>query len=442
VITNKFAQFIDPFTPGSGFNTIDLVYNANSVELEFLNITPPHPTPTITTINFASFAQTPNQLASAELLDAVELDPKAASLVAFFLGQPLSNIPGDLVVISPESLTSFYEFSFSGANLQRLTLENRLDEIRAEGGSLNPTPVSGNIGLEKGSSFDGKTAKNPVEPVLQPERRPALSLWASGFGDFVNVDSDSNARGYRFTNSGFDLGFDYRFLDHFAVGVMGNYTYTWADLRPGSVAVNSGRGGLYATYFTGGYYLNLGAYGGYNTYDSNRRGLGGNATGNTDGEEWSGFVSTGYDFHHGDLTIGPIASLQYINVYVNGFRETGSLVPMSIHSDSEESLRSDLGLRAFYQFHVGSVVLAPYLKATWEHEFKYSALPVTASLADFPGPTETFFGPVEGQDSAVVSTGLSVQWTPRVSSYVGYDGQFGRGRYNSNAVNGGVRVSW
>lgn len=183
-------------------------------------------------------------------------------------------------------------------------------------------------------------------------------------------------------------------------------------------------------------------YGGYNTYDSSRRGLGGNATGNTDGEEWSGFISTGYDFHHGDLTIGPIASLQYTNAYVNGFSETGSLVPMSIHSDSEESLRTDLGFRAFYQFHVGSVVLAPYLKATWEHEFKYSALPVTASLADFPGPNQTFWGPVEGQDSAIVSTGLSVQWTPRVSSYVGYDGQFGRGRYNSNAVNGGVRVSW
>ncbi|MBV9875395.1 MAG: autotransporter domain-containing protein [Verrucomicrobia bacterium] len=438
VITNTFAHFIDPFTPGSGFNTIDLVYSAHSVELEFLNKT----TPIINTINFASFAQTPNQLASAELLDAVELDPKAASLVAFFLGQPLTNIPGDLVLISPEALTSFYEFSFSGANLQRLTLENHLDEIRAESGSLNPSPEAGNVGLEKGSSFDGKSAKNPVEPVLQPVSLPVWNLWASGFGDFVNVDSDSNARGYRFTNSGFDLGFDYRFLDHFAVGVMGNYTYTWADLRPGSVAVNSGRGGLYATYFTGGYYLNLGAYGGYNTYDSNRRGLGGNATGNTDGAEWSGFISTGYDFHHGALTIGPIASLQYTNVYVYGFREIGSLVPMSIHSDSEESLRSDLGFRAFYQFHVGSIVLAPYLKATWEHEFKYSALPVTASLADFPGPTETFFGPVEGQDSAIVSTGLSVQWTPRVSSYVGYDGQFGRGRYNSNAVNGGVRVSW
>jgi uncharacterized protein with beta-barrel porin domain len=49
--------------------------------------------------------------------------------------------------------------------------------------------------------------------------------------------------------------------------------------------------------------------------------------------------------------------------------------------------------------------------------------------------------PVEGQDSAVISVGLSVQWTPMISTYAAYDGQLGRGRYNSNAVTGGVRVA-
>jgi hypothetical protein len=42
---------------------------------------------------------------------------------------------------------------------------------------------------------------------------------------------------------------------------MGNYTYNWTDLRPGTITVNSGRGGLYASYFTGGYYLSAGIYG-------------------------------------------------------------------------------------------------------------------------------------------------------------------------------------
>ena len=446
-INNKFASFIDPFTTRTGLNTIDLVYSLHSVDLEFLNIVPPiSPTPPphrITTINFPSFAQNLNELAAGELLHAVELNPRFANTLNFFLSQPFDNIPGDLAIIEPEQLTAFYEISFSNANIQRLSLENRLDEVRASWGSVNTSGAGGGIvGLRKGSSKDGKSVKNPVEPVLQPVAAPRFDLWATGFGDFVKIDSDSKAHGYRFTTGGFDLGFDYRFLEHFAVGIVGGYGHTWTDLRPGTITVNSGRGGLYGTYFNGGYYLNAGVYGGYNTCDSNRRALLGDAIGNTDGEEWSVFASTGYDFHHGNLTVGPIASLQYTNVYINNFSETGSLLPMSIHSDSEESLRSDVGFRASYLWPLRKAALVPYLKATWEHEFKYSALPITAGLAGFPGPHETFIGPAVGQDSAVISAGLSVQWIPTVSVYAGYNGQLGRGRYSSNAVTGGVCLTW
>src|SRR3981189_644834 len=81
-------------------------------------------------------------------------------------------------------------------------------------------------------------------------------------------------------------------------------------------------------------------------------------------------------------------------------REKGSLAPLSIHSDSEESLRSDVGFRASYQWRIGSVHVEPFLKATWEHEFKYSSLPVTAGFADISGPSATFLGPSEGHASA------------------------------------------
>ena len=223
---------------------------------------------------------------------------------------------------------------------------------------------------------------------------------------------------------------------------MGNYAHTWSDLRPGSIDVDSARGGLYATYFNSCFYINAGIYGGYNSYDSSRRGLQGNANGNSDGAEFSTFVSGGYDFHFGHLTIGPIASLQYTNVYVDSFSEKGSLAPLSIHSDSEESLRSDVGFRAFFQWRVGSVVVEPFLKATWEHEFKYSALPITAGFANISGPSATFLGPSEGHDSAVVDAGISVSWTPRISTYVSYNGLLGRDRYDSNGVSGGVRISF
>jgi hypothetical protein len=76
-----------------------------------LNLIPPIP-PVITTIDFASFAETPNQRASASLLDAVQLDSRASNLMSFLHQEPFAGLPSDFDKISPESLTAFYEISF------------------------------------------------------------------------------------------------------------------------------------------------------------------------------------------------------------------------------------------------------------------------------------------------------------------------------------------
>ena len=49
--------------------------------------------------------------------------------------------------------------------------------------------------------------------------------------------------------------------------------------------------------------------------------------GSTEGAEWITFISGGYDSHFGHLTVGPIASLQYTYVSIDGFSENGSLRP-------------------------------------------------------------------------------------------------------------------
>ena len=65
------------------------------------------------------------------------------------------------------------------------------------------------------------------------------------------------------------------------------------------------------------------------------------------------------------------------------------------------------GFRASYLWQVGNVFVEPTLQAAWEHEYKYSDLPVTAGFAGIPGPADTFYGPSEGEDSAIVSAGVS-----------------------------------
>jgi fibronectin-binding autotransporter adhesin len=427
-ISGKFADLLDPF---SAVVALRLIYGSNTVVLGLSS-------------NFALFAPTPNERAGARLLDVIQFNPKVANLISFLDTRPLSSLPGDLAEISPDALSAFYEISFSNANIQRLNLEGRLDDVRAgsNGFSSNMKLNGASTSTEGKGTADGKGAKSPVEPVLQPTPENRWGVWVTGFGDFVNVDSDDNGHGYDFTTGGVSVGLDYRITDQLAIGVLGEYAHTWTSLKPsGDIDVDSGRGGVYATWFSHGIYLNGAIYGGHNVYSSSRSTLGGMASGGTGGAEYSTFISGGYDVHVGNLSVGPVASLQYTDVGIDSFSEHGSLAPMAIHSQSAESLRSDFGFRASYLRQVGNVLVEPSVRAAWEHEYKYSALPITAGFAGIPGPSGTFVGPSEGHDSAILSAGISVQWTPMIATYINYDGQFGRDRYDSNAVTGGVRIS-
>lgn len=185
------------------------------------------------------------------------------------------------------------------------------------------------------------------------------------------------------------------------------------------------------------------AFGGGNNVSNSRATVAGDSANSSAGsEELSTFISAGYDFHWGHLTIGPTAALQYSWVNLNGFTETGSVTDLNVSGDSQESLRTDLGFRAWYTFQVGQIAIRPFLRAAWDHEYKESALPVTASLVNIPGTPVTVFGPSLGHDSAIVNAGVSVAWTPTISTYVSYDGQLGRGNFDSNGVSGGIRISF
>ena len=179
-------------------------------------------------------------------------------LISFLNEEPFANLPGDFEKISPDGLTAIYEISFSNANIQRLNLEDRLDDIRngSNGFASNMKVNGATVNLEDRADADGKSSKAVVEPILQHAPGNRWGVWVTGFGDFVNVDGDGNAQGYDFTTGGVTLGIDYRITDQLAIGVMGEYSHTWTSLQPGgSIDVNSGRGGVYATWSNHGIYL-------------------------------------------------------------------------------------------------------------------------------------------------------------------------------------------
>ena len=180
MVTGRFSTFQNPFTLAVGFSTVDLVYARQSVTLEFLNRATP--LPSVITTDFSSFAFTPNQAAAASLLDSVQLDPKAAKFISFLNQEPFANLTNDLEKISPDGLTSFYEIGFSNANIQKLTLESRLDDLHSGSTGFSSNMKVNGATVNDKAGGDGKASKAVVEPVLQHAPENRWGVWVTGLG--------------------------------------------------------------------------------------------------------------------------------------------------------------------------------------------------------------------------------------------------------------------
>jgi outer membrane autotransporter protein len=386
---------------------------------------------------------TPNQQAVAENLDRSVGDSRAADLIAFLDTEPLANLPQDYDLIAPEELASIYEIGFSQATIQWQNIQRRTDDIRAgsTGFSAAGYQMRDTHGFAKGA--DGKMVLEKGS-VMQPSPENRWGVFITGTGQFVNVgDQDLNAPGYDITTGGVTVGVDYRLSNNLAIGLSGTYAHSNADLvNEGRVEVDGGKGGLYASYFSDGFYVDLAANGGWNSYDTRRTALLGEARGNTDGAEFNGLIGAGYDWKIRGLRFGPIATFQYSYIDLDSFTEGGSLAPLHYPDQNEDSVRSTLGGRFSHGVKLGRMILRPEVRAVWQHEYNDRAYPIDAQFGSGAGGIFTVHGPRIGSDSALVGAGATLLWNERVSTYIYYDGQFGRSNYDSNNVSAGVRVSF
>ena len=199
---------------------------------------------------------------------------RASELIGFLNNETLTDLREDLVLISPEQLTSIFVLGVSLANVQTANLERRMTDIRA-GSSGFVRRDSPSVAV---SHLFRKVLPKEVERRARAARRCSLrsrkiawGVFATGLGEFTDVESTFNASGYDLATGGFTMGIDYRIGSHFAVGLTGGYAYTHADLFNGSsIEVNGGKLGLYATAFGGGFYLDTAVVGGLSGYDTRR----------------------------------------------------------------------------------------------------------------------------------------------------------------------------
>jgi outer membrane autotransporter protein len=384
---------------------------------------------------------THNQNSVGELIDGYQNQNPSTSggIVTYLDGQNKADLAAMYDLIAPDELTAIFQIGFSNAEIQNANIERHLDMVRQNSVAITAVDIVS-------SSKSGLGSKGGMVEQTSVSTSPEGKMWSffvEGTGGSATVDGDQNANGYDFDTSGITVGADRRINDHLVIGVLGSYANSEASLvNNGSIDIESYRGAVYATAYSNGFYVDALLGAGKNDYETKRSSMFDYANGSLDGWELNALINTGYDFHAGQWTLSPMASLAYTQVNINSFTETDSLTPLSFPDQHQDSLRSNLGARIAYTAIVGGMTITPQVRLSWQHEFLDSTQSIDSQFASGSSPMFTVDGPGMDRDRALISAGVSVQITPCLCIYGFYDGQLGSSNYSSNTVSAGLKFDF
>jgi outer membrane autotransporter protein len=381
---------------------------------------------------------TPNQAAVAGALDQALFDRRQGDLLAFLDSLPLGAVPSQLDRLAPEEFAALFSLGFAQFDTEVLSVQQRLSELRdtpEEEQLPAPSPK------DDKSTFSGKDDKK-VEVPLERRRGDRWGFFLNATGEFASLGDTSGATGFDSKSAGTTIGMDVRLSRHFVLGLTVGYSRSESDLvEGGKITSDGGKAAVYALYHQGGFFTEALIGGGTNSYDTRRAGFGGRAYGDTEGQQFDAYLGGGYDFHLSRVTLPPMASLLYTRVGIDGFDERGSLAPLHIESQEQDSLRSRVGLRAAYTAQIGAARVTPSVSAQWQHEYLETELPIDARFANGAGGVFTVHGPEVGRDSALLTAAVNVAWS-RYACHLAYQADLGRTNYENQTVLVGLRVSW
>lgn len=410
--------------------------------------------------NFASVATTGSGIQVGNALNNLWGNPKYYNLFAFLGTQTASQLAGDYNLIPPGGLTPVYQIGFSNAQAQAQLVGQRLETLMGGSGfGLGGSALHYNSGEapmfagvlsaeEERMIAQNVQSKDPAPAAsTQASASPAApddwGVFVSGAGNFGSLTGNAVATGYNFSTGGMTAGMDHRFGHGMMGGLVLAFTQSGAT-TPGGTTVNvtGGQLGFYGGLQRDAVHVEALLSGGVNNYTTKRSALGGTADGSTQGLQYSGQLSGGYDFTVDKAKVGPFASAQYTYVQMNGFTETGSLAPATVPSQGEDSFLTDLGAKAGKSLNVGGgLVLSPNVSAAWEHVYQGNQDSLNATLGT---ATSQFSvnGPLTGTDGIVVGAGVNARFTEGLNGYVQYQGKLGFTNYDSQSFDAGVNFGF
>ena len=159
-----------------------------------------------------------------------------------------------------------------------------------------------------------------------------------------------------------------------------------------------------------------------------------------------GDLDLGYNFHpdkERHWALGPEVGLEYVHLDVDSFTESGAgPADLSVNSQSADSLRGRLGGRLSFSTREGSIVFAPTVFASYQHEFLNDPFGLTSQF-NIPSTTPfTIQGTNPGRDSALIGVGASATFDNSMAIYLNYLAEIGASDYFIQSVQGGFKASF
>lgn len=262
--------------------------------------------------------------------------------------------------------------------------------------------LCGSNGGDEQRRPDGGPWLNEADSAC-PEYERRDGLWLRAFGYFGDQSADGAFVGYSSKIYGAMVGFDMPIDDGTRAGIGVGYARNTIDGKvfTADTDFNTYQVTAYAAHEEGPMYVEGDVSFGFDQYTGSRQiiftGLDRTADASYNGKDITAFVAAGYHFFSDGFTITPLVSLQFTNLGMNGYTETGAGdIDLQVNSQNYNFLQSGLGVKFARPFDMGDATdLLPEMHFKWLYEIINPTFQNTAALdvAGSPSFTTPGFSP-------------------------------------------------
>ncbi|QQE12414.1 autotransporter domain-containing protein [Planctomycetota bacterium] len=425
----------------------------------------------VSVVDFEEIAFTDNEKSVAVALQDIREDVEAgtvtgdmADVVNAFLGMESGEFNEALQTLTPEEAADkMVTMGFHGMKAQNNNVNARLNDLRYNTNlwsshtqnyfsaimeQASPAETY-DLALQTTQYFDDQV--EIARDTFDPDMMERVGFFVTGYGTFGEVGNQDDMVGYDWETYGATIGMDYRLSDELIVGAYTGYSYSEAKVLrgSGSSTVNSFNGGVYASYEKDGSYLSGMAGLGYSMYDNNRTikfadELDRSAKSDPTGVQFTAAGTIGHDFTAREWVFGPYAQLEFANLAVEEYKETGAgAAGLEVDEMDVKSLLGRVGAHVGINIDLDRITFMPEAHAAYQHQFYDTSQSLGARFVGSADSAFNFDTRELSENAGILGAGITAYNRESGNSlYLFYDGEFGENEYTIHTFRGGMRFAF